>query len=241
MVAALSVVAYDHDGPRIAMPRAEVQLVVRWGPTARGGLDVHVLGGSQRARRKLIRSGQRAVTVRLRLGSPEAVLGASASELAGRIVPLEDLWGARAARRLVDQLAPGRDGRDAPAIIDAAIAEQLALTAALADRARLVDAAAVRLGTASVSAVAAELGVSERNLRRIFGAAVGMGPKAFAKLERFHRALRASRVGPRPSWADIAADSGYYDQAHLIAEFREITGVTPRALLGELRDGAPLL
>jgi len=51
-------------------------------------------------------------------------------------------------------------------------------------------------------------------------------------------------MGPRAdgpsSWASIAAAAGYYDQAHLIAEFRAIAGMTPRAFLDELRVAPPL-
>jgi len=61
-----------------------------------------------------------------------------------------------------------------------------------------------------------------------------MSPKEFARLARFRHALRAAREDSRLSWATIAAATGYYDQAHLIEEFRTIAGVTPRALLGEL-------
>jgi AraC-like DNA-binding protein len=60
----------------------------------------------------------------------------------------------------------------------------------------------------------------------------------FAKLTRFHRALRAVREDVHASWASIAAAVGYYDQAHLIADFRAIAGVTPRALVSELRAAA---
>jgi AraC-like DNA-binding protein len=69
----------------------------------------------------------------------------------------------------------------------------------------------------------------------VFRETVGVSPKAFAQLARFHRALRTAREDVHASWASIAAAAGYYDQAHLIAEFRAIAGVTPRALLGELR------
>jgi transcriptional regulator GlxA family with amidase domain len=97
-----------------------------------------------------------------------------------------------------------------------------------------VRVAAEKLATAPVHAVAADLGMSERHLRRVFRDAVGVSPKAFAKLARFHRALGAAHADRRTSWARIATATGYYDQAHLIDEFRTITGVTPRALLGEL-------
>lgn len=61
-----------------------------------------------------------------------------------------------------------------------------------------------------------------------------MSPKTFARLTRFHRALGAARTDGHASWASIAGEAGYYDQAHLIAAFRAIAGVTPRALLVEL-------
>ena len=91
------------------------------------------------------------------------------------------------------------------------------------------------MATANVNAVADDLGVSERHLRRVFVETVGLSPKTFARLARFHRALRAAREDARAGWATIAAAAGYYDQAHLIGDFRAIAGVTPRALLGELR------
>jgi AraC-like DNA-binding protein len=61
-----------------------------------------------------------------------------------------------------------------------------------------------------------------------------MSPKEFARVARFRHALRIAREGNRLSWAAIAAATGYYDQAHLIEEFRAIAGVTPRVFLSEL-------
>jgi len=239
-VAALSVYDCDRDGPGVVIPRSEIQLVVRFGPWARGGLDVHAFGARQKVHRKLIRSGQRTVTARLQLGAPDAVLGVPASALTGRIVALEDLWGDAATQRLCARLADTRDTVDAASILDSALAERLASAAGRSARAELALAAADRLTCANVNAVAVELAVSERHLRRVFREELGVSPKAFAKLARFQRALRAARDDARASWTNIAAAAGYYDQAHLIAEFRAIAGVTPSVLLGELR-AAPSL
>ena len=233
-VAALFVDECDRDMLRVSIPRPEMHLVVRFGPSTRSGLDVHALGVRQRVHRKLIRSGQRTVMARLPLGRHEAVLGVPASAIAGGIVALEDLWGDAATRRLFDRLGDARNTVDAAAILESAIAERLAAEGRHA-RAELALAAADRLLSANVHAVAVDLGVSERHLRRVFRERVGMSPKTFAKLARFHRALRAARGDARASWASIAAATGYYDQAHLIAEFRAIAGVTPQGLLGELR------
>jgi AraC-like DNA-binding protein len=239
-VVALVVYECDRDGPRVAIPRPEIQLVVRFGPSTRTGLDVHAMGVGRTVHRKHIRSGQRAVTARLRLGVAEAVLGVPASAIAGRIVALEDLWGVAATRRLYERLAVARDAVGAAAILESAIAERLACANGHRAGAQLALDAADRLTSANVSAVALELGVSERHLRRVFRETVGVSPKAFAKLTRFHRALRAAREHDQANWANIAIAAGYYDQAHLIADFRTIAGVTPRALLGELR-AAPAL
>jgi AraC-like DNA-binding protein len=231
----------DRDMPGVLIPRPEAHLVVRFGPPGAGGLDAHAFGVRERVHRKLIRRGQRTVTARLHLGAAQEVLGVPASAIAGRIVSLEELWGDAATRQLFDQLSDARDLCGAGAVLERAIAERLARAAGRGARAQLALRAALKLTNANVMAVATDLGVSERHLRRAFRETVGVSPKTFAQLARFHRALHAARTtGRQPRWASIATAAGYYDQAHLIAEFRAIAGVTPRALLGELR-AAPLL
>jgi AraC-like DNA-binding protein len=239
-VAGLFVYESDRDLPRVSLPRPQIQLVVRFGPSAGGGLDVHAMGVLGRVHRKLIRSGQRTVTARLHLGAAQAVLGAPASAITGRIVPLADLWGDAATRRLTERLATARDTADAAKELERSIAERLAIADGRFVRPKLALNAADRLGMANVNAVALDLGVSERHLRRVFHEAVGVSPKAFAKLTRFRRALRAAQGGAPIGWASIAAAAGYYDQAHLIAEFRAIAGMTPRAFLDELTVAPPL-
>jgi AraC-like DNA-binding protein len=216
-----SAVHRDRDMALIALPRAEVHLVVRFGSSARRGLDVHALGPRVTAHRKIIRGGQRTLTARLPLGASEALLGVQASVLAGRPVPLEDLWGDAATERLLDRVGAARDTRDAAAILERTIEDRFAATNVRSAHEQLVLDAAERLAHANVSVV------------------VGLSPKAYAKVARFHRALRAAQRDGRASWASIAAATGYYDQAHLIDEFRSIAGVTPRMLLGEIgRDVA---
>jgi AraC-like DNA-binding protein len=244
-VAALFVVECGLDMPLVSIPRPEPQFVVRFGPSARNSLDVHALGAGATVHRKVGRRGQRAIVARLHLGTPESVFGTPASAIADRIVPLEELWGA-AARRLVDRLSSARDMIDAAAVLEMAIADRSAAARVRGgrgdrdDRAQLVLNAAARLSGASVNAVATGLGVSERHLRRVFREAVGVSPKAFTRLTRFHRALRAAREDGHASWAGIAAAAGYYDQAHLIAEFRTIAGAPPRAFINELRAASSL-
>lgn len=237
IVTALLVDECDRDAQGIAIPRPEVHLVVRFGATTRGSLDISALGGREEVHRKQLRGGQRTVLARLHVSAAESVLGVPAPEIAGRIVALEQLWGDRATQLLSDRLADARGTDEAARVLEAAIAERFALAGTRSARDRLVLDAADRLARAPVSAVAVDLGVSERHLLRVFREAIGVGPKRFASLMRFHRAIQAARAGAEASWASIAVDAGYYDQAHLIAEFRAVAGVTPQRLLGELRAG----
>lgn len=228
--------AYDieRESPRVSIPHPESHLVVRFGPAIKNQLDVYAFGAQERAHRKRVPAGHRIVMARLHLGAHEAVLGVPASAIAGRYVPLEELWGETVTQRLVDDLARARTKLEAAQVLERAIAQRLARVTERRSAPPLALEAAAKLSRANVNEVAGDLGVSERHLRRVFRETLGVSPKAFAKLARFHRALRAARADAHPSWASIASAVGYYDQAHLIADFRAIAGVTPQALLGEL-------
>jgi methylphosphotriester-DNA--protein-cysteine methyltransferase len=89
----------------------------------------------------------------------------------------------------------------------------------------LVLAAALRLAApgARVADVAADLGISERQLHRRTLAAVGYGPKMLARVARLHR-LVALGDDPLPL---RALEAGYSSQAHMNDEVRRLTGTTP--------------
>jgi AraC-like DNA-binding protein len=171
----------------------------------------------------------------------QAILGRPASELAGRIVALRDLWDPEATERLEGRLAAATDARSAAALLSAALAERLEVQPSSDANVRLAQTAARRLASQSVTSVAKDLGVSERHLRRIFHEVVGLSPKTFFKLRRFERALAAAKEGGASTWSDIAAEAGYYDQAHLIKEFRSIAGATPREFLEEVNGHSALI
>ena len=92
-----------------------------------------------------------------------------------------------------------------------------------------------------VSALGAELGISERQLRRRFDEAVGYSPKTLARVLRFQRFLRAASRDT--NLGALAAQAGYADQAHLTRDCRELSGTTPARLLatGARAAGDPLI
>ena len=85
-------------------------------------------------------------------------------------------------------------------------------------------------GAIDIEDVAAHAGLSRRQLERRFTAQVGMPPKLFCRIRRFQRVFQAIE-GSRARWADTAIECGYYDQAHLIRDFRDFAGEPPVALL----------
>jgi AraC-like DNA-binding protein len=81
---------------------------------------------------------------------------------------------------------------------------------------------------ASVRLLADAAGVSPRHLARVFLEVVGVSPKRYCRLARFHAGL--SYAGTRVKWAQAAEELGYADQSHMIAEFREFSSLTPENL-----------
>jgi AraC-like DNA-binding protein len=84
-------------------------------------------------------------------------------------------------------------------------------------------------GNLPVAALARELAVSERHLHRRTIAALGYGPKTFARIVRFQRALALLEAGRPP--ADVAATAGYADQPHLTREMQALAGRSPRQVM----------
>ena len=94
----------------------------------------------------------------------------------------------------------------------------------------IVIEAARRLSWQSVGALAADLAISERQLRRRFQAAAGYGPKMFARVLRFRRFVDAIDRGGA-DLARLALDAGYADQAHLTRETTRLAGLPPAAFI----------
>ncbi|GGK62977.1 AraC family transcriptional regulator [Sphaerisporangium melleum] len=91
-------------------------------------------------------------------------------------------------------------------------------------------------GGVPVADLARETGWSTRHLSARFATETGLTPKAAARVIRFDRARRElqRRAGTgRPVLADLAAEFGYYDQAHLAREFRDLAGCPPSRWLAE--------
>jgi len=90
----------------------------------------------------------------------------------------------------------------------------------------------------SVSAMAADSGLSPRQFERRFLAQVGVPPKLYARIIRFNAALDHKLRLPSRAWTHIANDHGFYDQMHLVHDCRAFTGESPSRFLAHL-EGVP--
>jgi AraC-like DNA-binding protein len=74
-------------------------------------------------------------------------------------------------------------------------------------------------------------GVSRQHFSRQFRQHLGISPKLYCRLARFHSGLAYAHDQGRVDWAQTALDLGYADQSHMIAEFRQFSALTPQALV----------
>jgi len=178
--------------------------------------------------------------IRFRPGGAAPFLGLPLGELTDIRVPLDVLWG-RDARALAEVLEPGalaaRVARAERVLRERSVSRGSGRDADLAASAVVLLRRA--RGGVGVREVSAALGVGVRRLERAFAGAVGIGPKALARVLRLRRAVRAIGRGlpggSRIGWAALAHDAGYADQSHLIREFRALAGVTPVRYAAERR------
>lgn len=82
-------------------------------------------------------------------------------------------------------------------------------------------------GNISINSICHSLDLSRQHLARLFQEYVGIRPKQFARVIRFQALLKNVRQSRNVNWADEAAMLGYYDQAHLITDFRQFSGTSP--------------
>ena len=114
---------------------------------------------------------------------------------------------------------------------DASIDQLVEDLRAVAASAEALLAATANEASARVRDVARRVGLSQRRFIQVFAAEVGLTPKLYGRVRRFQRALALVKGVPAPGWAQLAVECGYFDQSHLIHDFRAFAGLTPEEYL----------
>ncbi len=201
------------------LPHPNVHLVVEPGTSAAWG--VHTGRWT-----RMLEGRSSAFGIKFRPGGFRGLLGRAVASIADDTIASTALFGT-AAKQLDEVL--GCDDVASAAVVAADFlrprlpaADEPALLAG-----RIVDAAAADLELHSAEELARRFDMGLRALQRLFSEYVGVGPKWVLARYRIHEAVARVQAGQPVSWAALAQDLGYFDQAHFIADFRKLVGKTP--------------
>lgn len=188
------------------------------------------MGTMWRALVRRTEAGEEFLGVRFRPGRAIAFFGLPLDALTGRREPLAAL-GFVAASELGERI--GRSGGLAERV---ELLERFVAARAAAGPEPVpwvcaaVDRVVRSAGRARVESLARWCGVSRQALARRFAEHVGISPKELCRVMRLKRLLALVAKRPGWSWADLAVEAGYYDQAHLIGEARRLGVALPAHL-----------
>jgi AraC-like DNA-binding protein len=164
------------------------------------------------------------VVVRLKPEAASRIIGVSLRELTDAGVRMRDLFGAGPVSLLEEQLSEAGNSLERVQWVEEFLVPRLRapdLSAAMRFAAQALRADP----TLSTRLLAARLDISERHLSRSFRAIFGTSPKQFARIARISRILHARWYGG--AWTDIAHSLGFFDQAHMINDFKSMVGMSP--------------
>jgi len=214
-----------HEVLERVLPDGAVRLVFNLGaaPSAGEGAGepVEAIGASAAPALVRLRGRIEGLCVTLRPGAAAALLGMPAGEIGGTAVHLDALWRGEGVE-LLARIAEARDDAARVALLGTALQRRLLASEASPQLSAAMHAAqriAASGGRLPLREAAAALGIGERRLQQLFHEHVGLSPGAWRRLARLHACLRA-------------LDGGFYDQSHLVNEFRALCGITPTEFLG---------
>lgn len=187
----------------------------------------------------VVRPGARVETwgIRFRPGGAAAFFETPMPMFAGRFVDLADVAGVEALVGL-EAFHEARTPADQRQSLESWLAARLGRGAADALPALAARTIVRARGRVRVEDLASSFGLGARQLERRFLRGVGIPPRSLARLVRFQQVFRLAHERQANSgvWADVACAAGYYDQAHLLRDFRELAGTTPPRFLAAQGD-----
>ncbi len=146
------------------------------------------------------------------------------SETRDQVVELDTLWGRDGGvlrERLCEAATPAAKFR----ALEAVLIEHIVGSAAPA----IPFALSVLERGASVAEASSRVGLLPKTFVRRFREQVGLAPKQLSRVRRLQRMVNSLNRLADVDWCQVAAEHGYTDQAHLIHDFRDLTGMTPTA------------
>lgn len=191
-------------------------------------VDAQVVGAMTRFEDVRLQARQSILGIRFHPGMAGAYLPCDLSSLNNRSVPLRDLLG-RSAKILLDDL---RRCSSVEGCIET-LTPRLVTWPTVTEVQQAIWELVEKRGQLALADFADAAGLSDRQLRRCCAKHSGLPPKQLARILRFRHASRLLGQGV-PDLAGLAIDCGYYDQAHMIRDFRELAGTSPARFMRQL-------
>lgn len=190
----------------------------------------HLVGTMTRPLRVRRAGSMDLLGIRFRPGAITAVVDLAAAELTDSIVPLGEALGP-AAGPLLERLRATSASLDRIAALDRMLLVEVPRPSPGGDAAVLAATGilAGRAGAVRIGELAAAVGLGRRQFERRFLHAVGIPPKAAARVIRFQAALARMLASPETSLSAVAFSAGYHDQAHFTRDFGAFAGEAPGA------------
>ncbi len=224
------------------LPTGAMHLVVRSGHAPLRLLEPDlvlrgsVIGGARSsAYRKDVSFAVDSVGAMIEPGACAALLGIPGSEASETHLSLADVWGVAEERRLRERLEECRTLDTRLDLFESQILERVRRAFDVHPMISQSVRALAASPRASIAELVARSGYSHRVFVRRFREATGLGPKTYARVLRFQRAVVGVSSSAGGDDASLALDLGYADQAHFCREFREMSGLRP----AEYRAAAP--
>jgi AraC-like DNA-binding protein len=184
------------------------------------------------------------VSVAMTPAGARAMLGVQAGELSQSVVDLRDLWG-RKAVEVIDRLVAAPTWPDRFGVIEETLIRRVGDTEQPPGALELAwDMLVSSGGRMAISDLAREVGYSRRHLHHRFTSDYGVSPKEASRLVRFQKSVgllrnherchrRGLTAGRAGTLSDVAVGTGFYDQAHMTREWKELAGCPPSTWLAE--------
>jgi AraC-like DNA-binding protein len=154
-------------------------------------------------------------------------------DMENRAVPLTELFGKLGGHLERDVLATATN-EQRKKLIEQFLVRELETPRVVDNISRSsVDLLLELKGQVSVDELADQVGIHRRRLERKFSTVIGLSPKQLSKIIRLQAALKMMEHQPSASLTALAQESGYFDQAHFIKDFKEFTGMSPRQFYAE--------
>ena len=179
---------------------------------------------------------ERVIGIQFQAGGSFPFFRLPSAEVANQSLPLDTLWGPRAAL-LREQLLAATSVDAMFAVIERALLAQLARPLELHPAVAFARGHICRAPhTTTIAGVAQRIGLSRRRFIELFRDQIGLSPKAFCRVRRFQRVLESVHRRRSVDWTQVALDGGYYDQAHFIHDFQDFSGLTPSGYLARATE-----